>query len=130
VEREAADRRNGRKRNELHKWLARVFILAAVSSLAGCVPPINDVSKLPESITVCGWEWKRDTSVPAMSLDAASTRGGMKAVVVDISSGLCPAGACTAADIRLGNQAAPCQRVIWARVGFDSYVEYGMVFAL
>ena len=108
----------------------RLLALACVLVVVACGPPINDLARLPERISICGWDWKHDTTISPMTLADVGVRVGAKPVVVDLSSGLCPAGACTIADIRAGGSAAPCQRVVWARVGLDSYVEYAMVFQL
>jgi hypothetical protein len=106
-------------------------LILAAGLLAGCGPPITDISRLPQTINVCGWTWKHDLTVAPMSLADARALRGAKPVVVDLGSSLCPAGACTDADVRADNLARNvCQDVIWARVGYDVYAQYGMVFTL
>jgi hypothetical protein len=106
-------------------------VLLAAALLAGCGPPITDQSRLPQSLTVCGWNWKLQTTVAPMTLAAIAAWIGAKPVVVDVASLLCPRGACTDNDVRIGNLARDlCEDMIWARVGDDAYVMYGMVFRL
>jgi hypothetical protein len=108
-----------------------VGVLLLTTVMVGCGPSITDPSRLPESITVCGWKWKHDVTVAPMTLAEAEALRGATPVVVDLASLLCPAGACTDADVRAGNLARDaCHDVIWARTGFQTYVQYGMVFRL
>ena len=106
-------------------------ILLAFVGMAGCGPVITDLDQLPDRVTVCGWDWRHDSTIVPRTFSEVTDEIGTEPPVLDLASMLCPRGACTSLDVQAGNLArGACQDRIWVRVGWDSYAQYGMLFRL
>lgn len=107
------------------------FIVIALAVLAGCGPMITDRARLPDQVTVCGWNWGYDSAIEPRTLSEIANEIGGMPPVLDLQSLLCPRGACTDADVRAGNLGRDeCRSRVWVRVGWDAYAQYGMLFRL
>jgi len=115
------------------RWVTAIVATAALIALALVVilvvvpgrdpNTIHDAAALPARIQVCGRSWMMDTSRRRYTLDQArSTKSsGEPSVVATGPFAPCPPGPCTGVAAP-----APCDTVVFVRVGQDAYVEYAL----
>jgi len=108
-----------------------IVVLAAVlgwTTIVGAAfdpAGLHDVGSLPDRLHVCGRTWNKGSSVPS-SLETIGAH--MDGVPILLAPGLlggflsaCPSGACST-----DAASAPCDTVVFVRVGEDSYVSYAL----
>lgn len=106
------------------------LIMVVAVGLAACEYSWTDPADLPQRVSVCGWDWGASAEV-TRTRQGAREYLGAEPIVFDPSRPGCPVGACTAADLNVLPQARrPCQQTLWAQIGLDEFVEYGMLFRL
>lgn len=107
-----------------------VLLVVALAALTACQFAWIDPADLPQKVSVCGWDWGGSLAV-TMTRHEAREYLGAEPIVFNPTARVCPNGACTAADLRQPIDARrPCQQSLWAQVGFDQFVQYGMLFRL
>ena len=83
---------------------------------------IHDPATLPDTLTVCGRQWSKDTTGRQFSLAQIQSQSSGDPVVVDPGASIpCPIGACSQ-----NASNTPCATVIYVRVGEDAYVDYAL----
>jgi hypothetical protein len=99
----------------------------AIMWVASCGPTIVDRHRLPSTIALCGSEWEVNLDMQPMTREQAAAFVKGEPLIFDITSGTCPPAACSLADLGVPPaQRRPCQELIWARVGWDAYLPYGI----
>jgi hypothetical protein len=86
-----------------------------------------DPADLPQKVSVCGWDWGAS---PEFTMTWQEARDFLDAdpIVFDPTAGVCPNGACTVDDLRGPlDERGPCQENLWARIGLDQFVLYGIL---
>ena len=86
---------------------------------------VHEAGALPGQMQVCGRTWSKGAGAPASSESIASRgRSAPEVVAPGLLNGLlstCPHGACSDDPFN-----APCDTVIYVRVGTDSYIDYAL----
>ncbi len=83
---------------------------------------IHDPAMLADRISVCGRQWNLDETGREFSrADLQATFGDNVVLVDPLPLAPCPTGPCGY------NTNAPCNTVVFVRVGDDAYVDYSLV---
>jgi hypothetical protein len=83
---------------------------------------IHEAASLPARISVCGRVWKKDELDRRFSRsEVLATFGAEPSLVDPLPFAPCPKGPCT--NIA---QNAPCDTVVFVRVGEDAYLDYAL----
>ena len=101
-----------------------VALVAVQILMAGRDPnTIHDAGTLPDQGSVCGRTWTRDALGRQLTLAVARSEvdGHAPAVIATGPFAPCPQGPCTTAA-----QVAPCDTVVYVRVGPDAYTRYAL----
>ena len=94
---------------------------AAPASSGSALPgAIHAAASLPDTLTVCGRQWRKDPTMRQFSFTQIQSQSSGDPVVVDPGASIpCPTGACSQ---DAGN--TPCATVIYVRAGADAYIGY------
>jgi hypothetical protein len=101
-------------------WVTVGMFLPVLGELGNAA---RNPAALPRTLEVCGSTWDRGPTATRRTLEEAVAReGGDPVVVTDSGPGVCPAGACGAA-----NADPACATVIYVKAGEDAYVPYELM---